>query len=171
MMQDAFIKFYSLAKESDKVLFHVKTMADNFADQFPHKMIKADVVPAAEPTSYFPNPVFAALQLPSIVNRLTFKLTELGLRMWKKPVIDFRRQVGLNERFVKPILPSIYGISEHFLVKPADYPENSHFTGFWSDLSNPPLSDELDQFLKAGDPPLLITLEVCRSKRRWIFQS
>ncbi len=45
MMQDAFVKFYNLAKESDKVLFHVKTLADNFADQFPDKMIKADVFP------------------------------------------------------------------------------------------------------------------------------
>ena len=157
MMQDAFVKFYNLAKESDKVLFHVKTLADNFADQFPDKMIKADVVPAAEPTSYFPNPVFAALPLPSFVNRLTFKLTELGLRMWKKPVVDFRRQMGLSDRFVKPSLPSIYGISEHFLPKPGDYPKHSHFTGFWSDLSNPTLSTEVEDFLKAGDPPLLIT--------------
>jgi sterol 3beta-glucosyltransferase len=157
MMQDAFLKFYRLAQENDKVLFHVKTMADSFADQFPDKMIKADVVPAAEPTSFFPNPVFAALPLPRMMNRLTFTLTELGLRMWKKPVADFRRQVGLSERFVKPALPSIYGISEHFLAKPGDYPKDSHFTGFWSERSTAPLEPELSAFLSAGDSPLLIT--------------
>lgn len=157
MMDDVFSTFYSLAKESDKILFHAKTMADNFADQFPGKMMKADVVPASQPTSEFPNPVFSFLPLPKFLNRLTFKITELGLSMWSKPVNDFRVKSSLPVKFVKPSLPSLYGISEHFLSKPGDFPDDSFFTGFWSDVSDAALSDDIINFLQDGEPPLLIT--------------
>jgi sterol 3beta-glucosyltransferase len=157
MMADAFAKFYDLAGRSDKVLFHVKTMADVFADQFPGKMIQANVIPASEPTNEFSNPVFSALPLPSFLNKLTFKLTELGLKMWTKPVNDFRKNAGLPPNYSRPQLPSLYGISELFLKKPADFPENSHFTGFWQSASNTELSRDITEYIKGGDPPLLIT--------------
>ncbi len=157
MMEDAFDTFYNLAKESDVVLFHVKTMSDNFADQFPEKMIKADVIPATQPTNAFPNPVFSFLPLPKLMNRFTYLITTLGLKMWTKPVKDFRTRAGLPLPFKKPALPSLYGISEHFLPKPTDYPKNSTFTGFWSYPSDADLPDDLDRFLKESEPPLLIT--------------
>jgi sterol 3beta-glucosyltransferase len=157
MMADAFVTFYELAKQSDRVLFHIKTMADNFADQFPRKMIKADVIPASQPTKEFVNPVFSALHLPSFLNRLSYKLTELGLKMWQKPVNDFRKQANLPLKFIKPDLPSIYGVSELFLSKPADYPLNSYFTGFWMAPSNKNLDERVIQFLNSGDAPILIT--------------
>jgi len=157
MMQDAFVKFYELAKHSDRVLFHIKTMADNFADQFPEKMIKTDVVPASQPTSAFPNPVFSAASLPSFLNKFTYKLTELGLKMWTKPILEFRQRVGLSKKFRKPDLMSIYGISELLLKKPDDFPHNSFFTGFWLDNSSAELSQDLIDFIASGEPPLLIT--------------
>jgi sterol 3beta-glucosyltransferase len=157
MLEDAFAKFYELAKQSDKVLFHAKTMADTFADQFPEKMIKADVVPASQPTKEFANPVFSALSLPSFLNKLTYKLTELGLKMWTKPVNDFRIKAGLPAQFKKPDLPSIYGVSEYLLKKPIDFPANSFFTGFWVDESNAELDNNIIEFLANGDAPLLIT--------------
>lgn len=157
MMADAFAKFYKLAQQSDCVLFHVKTMADNFADQFPEKLIKTDVVPATQPTSAFPNPVFSAFSLPSFLNKFTFKLTELGLKMWTKSIQEFRRNAGLPIKFNKPDLPSIYGISEALLQKPDDYPHNSFFTGFWLDESSSELGDDLLDFVSTGEKPLLIT--------------
>ena len=157
MMNDAFSTFYNLAKKSDRVLFHIKTMADNFADQFPEKMIKADVIPASQPTSEFPNPVFSFLPLPKSLNKLTYKITELGLKMWSKPIIDFRIKEGLPVKFKKPEIPSLYGISEHLLAKPKDFPINSYFTGFWSDTSDAELSPDLVEFLQNGEAPLLVT--------------
>lgn len=157
MMDDAFTTFYDLAKKSDRVLFHIKTMADNIADQFPEKMIKADVIPASQPTSEFPNPVFSFLPLPKFLNKLTFKITEWGLKMWTKQINDFRTKAGLPIKFQKPELPSLYGISEHLLAKPKDFPPNSAFTGFWSDTSNAELTADVIDFLKNGTPPLLIT--------------
>jgi len=157
LVQDALRTFFDLSKNSDKVLFHIKTLADSFADQFPEKMIIANVVPASQPTSAFPNPVFSALSLPSFLNKLTFKLTELGLRMWKKPIQEFRQTVGLPNKFRKPDLMSIYGISELVLRKPDDFPRNSFFTGFWSTDSSSELGQDLTEFLANGNPPLLIT--------------
>ncbi|HUM46224.1 MAG TPA: glycosyltransferase, partial [Chitinophagales bacterium] len=157
MIDDAFTTFYDLAKKSDRVLFHIKTMADNFADQFPEKMIKADVVPASQPTSAFPNPVFSFLPLPKFLNKLTFKITEWGLKMWTKPITDFRIKAGLPVKFQKPDLPSLYGISEQLLSKPKDFPHNSIFTGFWSGTSTAELSPDLVDFLQSGEPPLVVT--------------
>ncbi len=157
MMADAFVTFYALAKQSDRVLFHIKTMADNFADRFPEKMIKADLIPASQPTGAFPNPVFAALPLPQFLNKFSYKLTEWALKMWQKPINDFRKNAGLPEKFRKPVIPSIYAISELFLPKPADYPRNIHFTGFWTDTSEQALSGNVLDFIKTGEPPVLIT--------------
>ncbi|SJN46824.1 glycosyltransferase [Sphingobacterium sp. JB170] len=157
MLQDALVKFYELAKQSDKVLFHIKTMADNFSEKFPEKMIRTNVVPASQPTSAFPNPVFSAFSLPSFLNRFTFKLTELGLRMWKKPIQEFRKNMGLSLEFRKPDLMSIYGISELLLKKPDDFPHNSFFTGFWLDDSPVALRQDIVDFIENGALPLLIT--------------
>jgi len=156
-MSDAFQTFYQLAKEHDKVLFHIKTLADYFADAFPGKMIRTDVIPAGESTSAFPNPVFSALGLPSSFNRFTYKLTEWGIKMWKKPIVNIRRRAGLSSDFVRYPLPSIYGISEHVLPKPQDYPANSYFAGFWMNETEGTLDEDLLQFLQSGEPPLLIT--------------
>lgn len=157
MMADAFRTFYRLSQENDKVLFHIKTMADSFADQFPGKMIRADVIPASQVTRAFSNPVFSAFSLPAFLNRFTYKITEWGLKMWTKPVSDFRRSVGLPLPFSKPDLPSLYGISEIFLPKPDDYPKNSWYTGFWNAGPGQEADAETLRFLDAGEAPLLIT--------------
>ena len=62
-------------------MYHVKSLGDFFADQFPQKMIRANVIPAILPTSEFPNPVFSGLSLPKDFNRFTYKLAGLGLAM------------------------------------------------------------------------------------------
>lgn len=149
--------FYKLSKESDRVIFHVKTMGDYFADQFPEKMIKANVIPAIEYTNEFVNPVFSALPIPSFLNGLSYKLSDLGISMMMKPVYEFRKSQGLHLKFKKPDLPSIYGISEQYLTKPKDYPANNHFTGFWTSQSQTELDKGLLDFINQGTPPLLIT--------------
>lgn len=157
MIFSSMTAFYKLSKESDRVIFHVKTMGDYFADQFPEKMIKANVIPAIEYTKEFINPVFSALPIPTFLNGLSYKLSDLGISMMMKPVNEFRKSEGLPIKFKKPNLPSIYGISEHYLSKPNDYPKNSHFTGFWTTSSTTELDNDLVDFLNNGTPPLLIT--------------
>jgi sterol 3beta-glucosyltransferase len=74
-----------------------------------------------------------------------------------KPVKLFRKNAGLPEKYSKLKLPSIYGISQYFLKKPADYPKDSHFTGFWVSPSREELSQDLTGFISQGEPPLLLT--------------
>lgn len=157
MILSSMTAFYKLSKESDRVIFHVKTMGDYFADQFPEKMIKANVIPAIEYTKEFINPVFSALPIPSFLNGLSYKLSDLGIRMMMKPVNEFRKAEDLPIKFKKPNLPSIYGISEHYLTKPKDYAPNTHFTGFWTSQSETELDKDLLDFINQGQPPLLIT--------------
>ncbi len=157
MIYNSMNVFYNLSKDSDCIIYHIKTMGDYFADQFPDKMIKANVIPAIQATKEFINPIFSALLLPSIFNRLSYKLSDLGISMMMKPVNEFRRDAGLSVKFTKPELSSIYGISEYFLKKPNDYPANSHFTGFWTNPSNKELDSDIKDFINKGEPPLVIT--------------
>lgn len=157
MVYDSLHTFYKVAKEHDKILFHVKAMAEYFVEHMPGKLIRANVVPAIEPTSEFVNPVFSALHLPSFLYRFSYKLSDFGLKMMSKPVNKFRQEVGITGKYIKPELPSIYGISPLFLPEPKDYPANSHFTGFWLDSSSTELSKELIDFIGDGEPPLLLT--------------
>ncbi|HWA35261.1 MAG TPA: glycosyltransferase [Cyclobacteriaceae bacterium] len=148
---------YRLAKESDIVLFHVKTLADCFADQFPHKMIRANVLPVVEPTGEFANPALSGLPVPPFLNKLTYRFSSLSIRLLSKPIELFRAKFDLPRKFKMPVLKNIYGISPEFLSVPHDFPDRSKFTGFWFGTSTAGLSSDIRQFIEAGDPPLLLT--------------
>ncbi len=150
-------EFYALAKASDWVLYHVKTLADCFADQFPSKMIRALVVPAVEPTTAFANPAFSGLPIPGFLRKASYKLTALGMQMMKKPIAAFRQKHGLPKQYQPPATPVLYGISPWVLDKPIDYPASSVFTGYWFGTSETELSADLMAFIQAGEPPLLLT--------------
>ncbi|WP_276365547.1 glycosyltransferase [Chryseolinea sp. H1M3-3] len=157
MIYNSMRTFYKLAVNSDKVLYHIKTLGDYFADQFPRKMIRANVIPAFQPTKEFVNPVFSGLHLPAFFNKISYRLSDLGLRMMLKPIRSFREEEGLPKKIEKPQLPSIYGISPSYLEKPKDYPPDSYFTGFWTSPSQVALDPEILDFIAEGEPPLLLT--------------
>ena len=158
MMVDAMKIFFKQAQESDCVLYHAKALGDFFADQFPEKMMRANVVPAIQQTSEFPNPVFSAIPLPKILNKLTYRLADMGMAMMNGAIRQFRVNVGLGEKIPKKIeVPSVYGISEFVLPKPKDFPSNSHFTGFWQGQLSQVLDSSLIDLLKNGKRNVLVT--------------
>lgn len=157
MIRDAMYKFHDLSKESEVVLFHVKAMADYYADGLNCKFIRTNVVPAIEPTKEFINPIISFSGLPSFMNKLSYKLSDLGMKMMSKPILQFRQNVGLNKKYKKLDLPSIYGVSQYFLSRPADYAANSYYTGFWFEESKAELEKELMDFVRQGEAPLLLT--------------
>lgn len=172
MIRDALQAFYDVAQENDKVLFHGKTLAGFFADQFPEKMIRANVIPAFEPTSEFINPVLSGLRLPSFLNKLSYRLTTLSYRMMRAPIRQFRAAKGLSDEVSDNLqLPSIYGISKFLLSKPADFPDNSHFSGFWYGSSPAALDDELLSFIHREPQPLLMTFGSMPLNTRWDMQN
>lgn len=157
LIESSLSEFYQLSKQSDIVLYHVKSLADCFADQFPHKMIRASVLPIIEPTKEFANPAFSGISIPGFLNRLSFKFANLSLKLLSKPIRRFRTKFDLPLTFRVPPIKNIYGISRYFLPVPKDYPPESAFTGFWYGLSNEPLADSLLEFINSGAPPLLLT--------------
>lgn len=158
MIMDALKTFYAVSKQNDCVLFHTKALAEYYADGVDATFIKTNVVPAMEPTREFVNPVISSFFLPKSLNRISYKLSEFGLKMMSKPINDFRKQVGLPTKVYKRPMPSIYGISDLFLSTPKDYPVSSHFTGFWLDKSRNALDNVVTEFINHGNPPILFTL-------------
>lgn len=157
LITNSLTEFYTLAQESDLVLYHVKTLADSFADQFPNKMIRASVLPIVEPTQAFANPAFSGLLIPKFLNRLTYTFSNLSIKMLSKPIGEFRKKFNLPKKFKVPDVKNIYGISPSFLPVPHDYPKNSQFLGFWYGTSTEDISTDLKNFIHAGEPPLLLT--------------
>lgn len=171
LITNSLTEFYKLARESDLVLYHVKTLADSFADQFPHKMIKANVLPIVEPTSEFANPAFSGLPIPSFLNKLTYKFSNLSIKLLSKPIGQFRAKFDLPKKFSLPIVKSINGISSHFLSVPHDFPMHSKFTGFWFGTSATELTTDLTDFINAGEPPLLLTFGSMPFKSKFDLQT
>lgn len=171
LVRQSLTAFYTLASESDRVIYHVKTMADSFADQFPERMIRAMVVPAVQPTNAFPNPAFSGFPIPKFLNRMSYKVNNLGIAMLKKPVRQFRESMGLSKRYEIPGTKFLYGISEHFLEKPKDLPQDAIFTGFWLGDTDEELSEDLRTFIQTGEPPLLLTFGSMPFKSRFDLQA
>ncbi|UII20315.1 glycosyltransferase [Fulvivirga ligni] len=159
--------FYKLAVESDLVLYHVKTLADSFADQFPEKMVRASVLPIVEPTKEFKNPSFGGLPIPKMFNRLSYTLSNQSLKLLSKPIGEFRVKFQLPKKFTVPNVKNIYAMSPSFLPTPKDYSATSKFNGFWYDDSTEELSKELTDFIHDGEKPLLITFGSMPSKSKF----
>ncbi|GHB78622.1 glycosyltransferase [Persicitalea jodogahamensis] len=157
LVEQSLTEFFRLAQESDRVVYHVKTLADCFVDQFPEKMACAMVVPAVQPTVEFPNPAFSGVPIPAFLNKLSHRLTSLGMKMMAKPIAVFRNKLGLSKHYPSPDTPFLYGISPFLLKKPDDYPDNATFTGFWFGASSEELPADLLEFIQSGTPPLLLT--------------
>lgn len=149
--------FYNLAKDSDIVLYHVKSLADCFADSFPQKMIRTNVLPIVEPTREFANPALSGLPIPGFLNTLSYRLTKLSTKMLAKPIRTFRENMGLSKNYISPRVKNLYGISAHFLPLPHDFPTHSKFTGFWFENTKSELDGDLLDFIYKGDVPLVLT--------------
>lgn len=157
LITSSLAEFYRPAKTSDRVIYHVKTLADSFADCFPEKMIRANVIPIVEPTREFANPSLSGLPIPKFLNRLSYTLANQSIKLLSKPIGEFRRKFDLTKRFKIPEIKNIYGLSPSFLSVPKDFPESSNFHGFWFDESNEELADDVQMFLDAGKEPLILT--------------
>ncbi|WP_194778318.1 glycosyltransferase [Pararhodonellum marinum] len=164
-------EFYLLAKECDLVLYHVKTLADSFADQFPDKMIRASVLPIVEPTIEFANPAFSGLPIPKFLNKLSYTFSNLSIKLLSKPIGQFREKFSMPKKFKVPEVKNIYGISPSFLAVPKDYPSESKFTGFWFGDAEDTLSDDLVHFIQEGEPPLLLTFGSMPFKSKFDLQT
>ena len=160
LIENSLNECYQLAQNSDLFIYRPKTLADVFTGQLRTKAVRAAVVPAMEETAAFLNPILSGFWLPGFMNKWSYKWVNLRYRVLRKPINQFCLQNGLQEHKpkIKYNIPSIYGISEHFLERPKDWSKAHQLTGFWfDDKQDVPLDDDLTNFLDAGEPPILIT--------------
>ncbi len=129
--------------------------------------ISGDLFPMLIPTRTA-NPLPQVPSLGSWGNRLAWKLarsTRPDRLSMVSGFVDFRRRKGLDHRRrsmidmrISPHL-NLGMVSPHYLPPAPDWPDNYSLTGFthWENAAGR-VPDDLDDFLDAGDPPLLITL-------------
>lgn len=148
---------YKLARQSDKVIFRPKTLADGFADQLAGKIIRASVVPAAQPTHAFPNPMLSGFWIPPVFNKLSYNFYKIPPKTLIPIIREFRKKNHFPAKYREVPSPYLHGISPHFLPQPSDWPDNHIFTGFWYSQAMTKIPEKVEQFLNQGPPPLLIT--------------
>ncbi|CAN5844497.1 glycosyltransferase [soil metagenome] len=156
-VEGALNQFLLLAQSCDLLIYRDKTLADVFITQVDCQAIKAAVVPAMEGTVAFANPGMSGIRLPEFLNKWTYKINYLRYPVLHKPIKNFQLQNGLKRTINGISLPSIYGISPHFLDRPTDWPDNHYLTGFWFSDHLEPLEADLLQFLANGPPPVLVS--------------
>ena len=104
--------------------------------------------------------------LKGIYNKLTYRSTQLFLRLIFKPTNACRKKIlnlpPLSWKYYQNLdfgdYPFLYGYSAHVLPKPDDWPDTQHVTGYWfvkgeADWRPP---DDLSAFLEDGEPPIYI---------------
>lgn len=130
--------------------------------------------PASFLSVYDPSviPVFPFLAklrgLGSIVNRGIIQLSKVIAKSWAEPIHQLRRELGLPPLVGNPFIDDKYSpylvlamFSSAFAKPQPDWPENTVLTGFaFYDGSEggAELTPELQQFLDAGEPPIVFTL-------------
>lgn len=159
LIENSLNECYQLAQTSDLFIYRPKTLADVFTGQLQTKAVRAAVVPAMEETAAFLNPILSGFWLPGFMNKWSYKWVNLRYTVLRKPINQFCLQNGLQEHKpqIKYNIPSIYGISEHFLERPKDWSKAHQLTGFWFSNNKTELPEDIIDFLNDGEPPILIT--------------
>lgn len=158
IIEQSLNEFYNLARQSDVTIYRPKTLANVFTNQISKITIQAAVVPAMMETCAFPNPAISGFKIPEFLYKWSYKINDLKYSVLKKPIKQFQIQNGLDEDFpVESDEVCVYGISSHFLNRPDDWPLNHHLTGFWFSEHQQQLPTDVEEFLAAGNPPILVT--------------
>lgn len=99
------------------------------------------------------------------LNRWFFKMGKVLTKPWAKTVYDFRKELGLSKG-ESPFFEAQHSpraalalFSKHFSAPQKDWPLNSHATGFlFYDGPEQTLDPDLEDFLQAGEAPVVFTL-------------
>lgn len=155
-------------RDLDAVVFTQKTLGGAaLAERLGVPAIPAQLIPTAPATSAFPLP-FAPLRTPPALNRASFALAAAVERPWLGLVSRWRASLGLPRRgrsFADVV--EEHGIlsawSPALLPAPADWPADAAPLGFWVSPAGPTLAPEIEEFLAAGPPPVVVGFGSMRS--------
>jgi len=155
------------AVDPDLILYHPKAMGLDFAERLNVPCMFAFYLPMYVPTGEFPAMMMPNLRLGAWYNRLTYRFinraawwaTRKYMNQWRQANGLPRRGCGKNlvQTNGQPI-PALHGFSESVIPQPSDWPETATVTGYWflDAIDDWKPSDELRDFLAAGEPPVYI---------------
>jgi UDP:flavonoid glycosyltransferase YjiC (YdhE family) len=153
---------------SDAVLHNPMAHVGRFAEELGVPSLMLSLWPKS-PSSEFPAVGFPDLPMPgSAYNRLTHALYKqlawrpfqgLGNRIRSSmglPPLRWETPLGRDHRDGRPVL---YGFSRHVAPRPSDWAPSLHVCGYWflDPLVGRQQPAGLDDFLSAGDPPVVVT--------------
>ncbi len=122
---------------------------------------------AFDPPVLPPFPQLARADKLSGMGRVIKRISRVTTRKWPRPIYELRRQLGLghgsNPLFDAKHSPNlVLALFSRLLgVEQKDWPPNTLITGFCfydADAGNAGLPPHLEEFLSAGEPPVIFTL-------------
>lgn len=147
------------ARDSDAVLFSSLAIGVGIsvADELRKPIIGLWFQPVT-PTREFNSPLMPPMRLPGWGNKLTYRI--LHRQMWApfaEPSQHAREVLFGTRTGGRPSFdfPFLYGISQHLVARPHDWPGAHHICGHWAapPAAFQPTSD-LSEFLDAGPRPM-----------------
>lgn len=151
----------------DIVVLNSKALgAAAIAEKLRVPVLPAQLVPTAPATSGFAAPG-APLWTPRPLRRWTWRMTGVDPRVWRTKVAHWREyRLGLppsGPGFAQLVAERgvLSAWSRHLLPAPVDWPTSAAPLGFWTLPSDRAagLSESLERFLSAGEPPVLVVLD------------
>ncbi len=121
-------------------------------------------IPIIYPVSTFPHLAITTRNLGSFLNKLTYKLANLGAESNNiKDINAFREnELKLKKRksgayMITNQVPIIYPISPSLFYDTKEFEEKVYLSGFPMLEDNLPLDEETEEFLKNGEKPIIVT--------------
>lgn len=144
--------------QPDVIVAHPKLLTAAVAAErldIPH--LTVELTPVLTPTREFPAAGVLNRTLGPTINRLSYRASGLGERMFRAEIREARQRLGLRAaRRLSPAAGSLVAVSPALLPRPADWPSTTYLTGDWRRTSS--RAEELDpavQDFLADDAPFL----------------
>lgn len=154
------------AEGCDLIVYHPKAMAGpSLAEAYGVTGVLSLPLPSLTPTGAFALPLVAQRNLGPRLNRLSYAPLRLASTVFFGELKRWRASLELPNpsRFASPHLdasgravPTLYPVSPKVVPPPADWPATTRMTGYWFLDTDERPSDELADFVAAGEPPIVI---------------
>lgn len=173
-LRETYTDLMHIAKDADFIIAGEGVVAARLvAEKLGIPWAFAVLQPASFMSVYDPSVIpvfpFAKLrQLGSIVNRGIIQLSKIIAKSWAEPIHQLRRELGLPSLVGNPFIDDKYSpylvlamFSPAFAKPQPDWAANTVITGFTfydGSEGGAKLTPELEQFLDAGEVPIVFTL-------------
>ena len=168
LYRKAMTEFYEACQNQDVIVYHPKAFgAVDIAEKLGVLCISMPPIPIIYPVSQFPNLAITTRNLGGYLNKLTYKLVNLGAESNNIKDINAFREKELKLKKRKSgeymirrngnLLPIIYPISPSLFIDTKELEEKVYLSGFPVLDDGSSLDEETEEFLRNGQKPIIVT--------------